>query len=100
MPSDIKLEQVRRFLKVCRSDRIAIDNYRPQIYNDRITLFRSDRTQNDSLLGWEKLSSQPVEVFDVPGDHFTMFSPPHVQAFAEQLKICLDRTLSNTNLNQ
>jgi amino acid adenylation domain-containing protein len=100
LPSDIKLEQVQQFLKVCRCDRIAIDNYRPQIYRDRITLFRSDRTQNDSLLGWEKLSSQPVEVFDVPGDHFTMFSPPHVQAFAEQLKICLNRISSNTNLNQ
>ena len=93
---DVKLEQIGYYLQVCRSDNQAIRNYQPQIYPQRITLFCTENNQNvaatnDSAQGWQKLSTQTVEVIFVPGDHQTMIALPHVQILAEQVKIYLDK---------
>ncbi|MGI8503350.1 MAG: non-ribosomal peptide synthetase [Hassallia sp.] len=91
---DVKLEQIGYYLQVCRSDNQAIRNYQPQIYPQRITLFCTENNQNtDSAQGWQKLSTQTVEVISVPGDHQTMIALPHVQILAEQVKIYLDKIL-------
>jgi amino acid adenylation domain-containing protein len=94
---DVKLEQIGYYLKVCRSDNQAIRNYQPQIYTQGITLFCTENNQNvaanltDSAQGWQKLSTQTVEVIFVPGDHQTMIALPNVQILAEQVKIYLDK---------
>jgi thioesterase domain-containing protein len=42
--------------------------------------------------GWSQLSSEPIQVYDVPGNHFTMLNEPHVRMLAEQLRSCLEQT--------
>jgi thioesterase domain-containing protein/acyl carrier protein len=41
--------------------------------------------------GWEKFSSEPVQVYEVPGDHLTMMSDLNVATMAERLMACLSR---------
>ncbi|MCX5202720.1 amino acid adenylation domain-containing protein [Streptomyces sp. NBC_00237] len=45
--------------------------------------------QVDTAL-WEQHTDGGLSVFDVPGNHFDMLSPPHVAAFTETLSSILD----------
>ena len=45
----------------------------------------------DSTLGWDQFSSQPVNVYCTPGDHVSMMLEPNVQVLAKQLKMCLEK---------
>ena len=49
----------------------------------------------DLTKGWSQLSAEPVEVYKVLGDHFTVLDPPHVQGLAEKLRACLAQAQSN-----
>ncbi|MEG4091381.1 hypothetical protein, partial [Microcoleus sp. Pol12B4] len=74
-------------------------SYRPKIYPQRITLFRSreklSMNHQDPTLGWSELTAQKVEVIRVPGNHLTMLRKPCVEVLAQQLKHCLEKELSH-----
>jgi natural product biosynthesis luciferase-like monooxygenase protein len=74
----------------------------PEPYPGRITFFRAGELHPDNVpveelrwtleqpaLGWERFSTQPVEVHVVPGDHLSMMTEPHVQELARRLAGCL-----------
>ncbi len=77
----------------------AMYHYTPRIYPGRITLFRATQKlppmfgQTSPDLGpthsWGKYASQPIDVYDMPGDHLSMAFEPHVQTLAAQLAQCL-----------
>ena len=46
---------------------------------------------NDPLWGWSEVSTGPVEVHSVPGDHITIMKEPHVQVIAQKLMACIER---------
>jgi len=73
----------------------ALLDYSPEPYDGRIILLRSsdeyDDGRVDPMLGWGALSTQPVDVYAIPGDHFTILEPPHVKRLAAQLQICIER---------
>jgi thioesterase domain-containing protein len=108
LPQGIGIEWMRRFLLGCRARIKASMDYLPQVYPGRICLFLSSEKDpeisvnfqglesiDDELTsGWRKLSSQPVEVYVVPGHHVTMCMEPHVQALAKQLKSCFQENKS------
>jgi thioesterase domain-containing protein len=52
---------------------------------DRPAEFRRDRT-----LGWQACIGRPLEVHLVPGDHYSLLHPPHVQSLANQLMGSID----------
>jgi amino acid adenylation domain-containing protein len=97
VPLDYDLAQARRLLHIFKTNVEARRNYRPRRYADRITLFRArEAPQNafdnspgsdvESALGWSALSSLPIDVHDVPGDHISMITEPHVQSLAAKVK--------------
>ncbi|NJM22255.1 MAG: hypothetical protein HC907_27870 [Richelia sp. SM1_7_0] len=45
----------------------------------------------DITWGWNKVTSQPIEIHTVPGNHHTMLNTPHVQVLAEKLKACINQ---------
>ena len=47
-----------------------------------------------SALGWQKLCDRPVWLEEVPGNHVSMLSEPHVVCLARALQSCLDRASS------
>jgi thioesterase domain-containing protein len=103
--SDTKLKQVRRELKIDQYHGRAIRNYLPLVYPDRITLFRSSKVVNnkalqnmykhpsfaDPAMGWGSLSTEPVEVYRIPGDHIHMVLEPHVRIMAQHMRACLEK---------
>ena len=70
----------------------ASRNYRPQVYQGRVTLFRGGRRlahDHDPQLGWGKLAAGGVEIHRIPSHDGTIFLEPHVRVLAERLRTCL-----------
>lgn len=94
-------EQYIRDYKLFKAHVQAMRDYVPQVYPHKITLFRASEKithdfesaefhSDDRLLGWGKCSEQAIEVVKVPGNHFSMFTEPHVQELVKQLQIYLN----------
>ncbi len=47
----------------------------------------------DSRLGWDDWTAQPIETCDVPGGHSTMLSDRHVQTLANAMDSFIERSL-------
>ena len=102
----ISQEYVRRVTKIHLNSTSAVRDYVPQPYNGRITILRAVEAGPQShyvishpalgrpeiMSGWSELSSEPLQILDVPGDHMTMMTEPHVRVMAERLNSCLDES--------
>ncbi|KST65999.1 non-ribosomal peptide synthetase [Mastigocoleus testarum] len=106
--SDAEIQDFLRYYKLFKAHVQAMRNYAPQVYPHSITLFRASEEivhdfdnpewyTNDSLLGWGKCCNQPIQLIDVPGDHFSIFVEPHIQELAKKLRICIDNAVCNLN---
>jgi thioesterase domain-containing protein len=42
-------------------------------------------TQEDPSWGWQRVSTKPIQLHVIPGNHFTMVKEPHVRFLARQL---------------
>lgn len=73
----------------------AGQNYAPQIYDGKVTLFRATLQplgiQADATLGWQKFIGGELEIHDVPGHHGSIVVEPYVAELAEKLKMCLEK---------
>ena len=74
----------------------ASRNHQPQFYPGKVTLMRTEGTlggvglERDKYLGWKDLVGQEIDIYPVPGHHFSMLEEPHVQQLAEAVKSCLN----------
>ncbi len=103
--SDTKLKQLRRELKIYQYHGRAVRNYQPRVYPDRITLFRSSEMSDnksfrnmyehpsfaDPAMGWGALSTEPVEIYRIPGHHTQIVTEPHVRVMAQHMRACLEK---------
>ncbi|MBW4650218.1 MAG: amino acid adenylation domain-containing protein [Kastovskya adunca ATA6-11-RM4] len=103
LPPEAGTTQVRGLVEVYKANLQA--HYVPQdIYPGRITLFQSseehpkdfDSQESAEILrepqwDWSQLSTQPIEVYHIPGDHIAMMVEPHVRVLANQLRDCLEQ---------
>jgi thioesterase domain-containing protein len=65
--------------------------YRPRDYLGRLVLVTArDNRATDDVSAW-KTHVPHLEHLTVPGDHFTMLRPPHVQDLAEIVRRCLNQ---------
>ncbi|QSX77638.1 non-ribosomal peptide synthetase [Agrilutibacter solisilvae] len=97
MPPGADVAKVRGLLRVFVANSLA--RYSPRdVLPVPIALFRAGEHHPDydftpaddpgrsiahSTLGWQAMSSQPVAVHVVPGNHITMLSPQHAAALAQ-----------------
>ena len=65
--------------------------YQPRPYSGRVVLFRSEERPPylDPAFGWRELVGDRLEVHEVPGNHWTIFSEANVEALAKALAGCL-----------
>ncbi len=67
----------------------------PPVFDGRITVFRIRRQPfwrvRDDSLGWRARAAQGVEIHEVPGEHHTILSEPHVQVLARKLTECISQ---------
>jgi thioesterase domain-containing protein len=65
----------------------------PPVFDGRITVFRIRRQPfwrvRDDSLGWRARAAQGVEIHEVPGEHHTILSEPHVEVLARKLTECI-----------
>jgi thioesterase domain-containing protein/acyl carrier protein len=73
----------------------AAARYRPKRYHGRVVLMRSQqRTYGFGSvldLGWGELLGTNLEICETPGNHYTIYMPPHVDALAHKINVCLRR---------
>ena len=105
LPPETEIDLVRGIVQVIKANELAFLSYVAQGgYLGQITLFRTSEVYHDALgfplnipedptWGWGRLSPQPVDIHEVPGDHSTMITEPHVQVLAKQLKACIEQAL-------
>jgi thioesterase domain-containing protein len=109
---DLDPSFVRRQLQLFRARIGVVESYgrRAQAYPGKIVFFRSsdivpefvEELQRDDVFydpawGWDELSTGPVEVHFIPGDHASMFREPNVQVLAEKLGRCFDEAQEANN---
>jgi amino acid adenylation domain-containing protein len=102
LPADIDERQIRGAIEVFTANMRAMRSYWPPTYAGRVTLLRAGEIAPgeppEPTLGWGAVALGGVEVFDIAGDHYTIVSPPHVQALAERLGACIDAVqIGHTN---
>jgi amino acid adenylation domain-containing protein len=80
---------------------LAADNYAPKPLDGRVALIRpSDRPQVPDLkCGWEQVLGNRLEVYDVGGDHISMFLESNVESLAVCLNRCLDDNPSRREID-
>jgi thioesterase domain-containing protein len=86
--------------------------YRPPVVDQDITLIRASdplpvplesvhgaagSRHTDPHNGWAERTTGHVEVIDVPGDHLTIMTEPHVRAVAEHLTTGRESATPNRN---
>ncbi|HJP91753.1 MAG TPA: amino acid adenylation domain-containing protein [Pyrinomonadaceae bacterium] len=86
---------LKRHLRVFRTRIRVTHRYDPAVYPGHITVFRGSEEPPevrglDPTKGWGELSTQPVDVHIVPGNHETMGLEPNVKMLSAQLQSCLD----------
>lgn len=115
-PEDVDSGYLERLFKIHRGINLGLVSYNAKSYDGHAVLLRAvdsvvdqkteeegiqcakwfddpasseliRKFREDPLLGWGELAS--VDAYDVPGNHFTMLSPPHVNIVAKMLKHCL-----------
>lgn len=74
----------------------ALRDYKPPIYMGHITLFRvralAFARSVDPMMGWRQRTTGGVTLRMIPGAHYNILEPPHVQEFARQLSQELQQT--------
>ncbi|MCW5315485.1 amino acid adenylation domain-containing protein [Nostoc sp. KVJ3] len=105
-PPDTEITQLNNMVQTFKTN--CLVNYAPQqVYPSRIALLRSSEASieepdlpadisQDSAWGWNKFSTEPVNVHFVPGNHVTMMTQPNVQVLAEKLKACIEQAQKAT----
>jgi len=88
------LTELRKLWSTFSSLLRASRAYEPGTYVGALTLLRAagEMTPEPAPrdLGWGRVASGGVEVIEVPGDHFSLLSAPHVDQVATQLQALLE----------
>lgn len=73
----------------------ALEEYVPQPYSDRITLFLSHEWFLRHSPELARLTKGGVEIYEVPGYHDNLFEMPQVTVLGEQLQRCLEKAVNS-----
>jgi len=83
LPADLDASRAKSLYRVFKANMTALCNYQPKPYSGRAALFQcAERPPTD--YGWEA-ANIPVDVIEVPGNHFSTLAPPHVQSLRDAL---------------
>jgi len=93
--SEFGVAQVERYFKVFKTNAMAMLAYKPDIYQGSMIIFRAKEllTDYDPVIEWSNLVSGGIEIYSVPGHHFTMLKEPNVQELSRQLREVLSTAL-------
>jgi thioesterase domain-containing protein len=85
----------RRLEDVREAGLMAQRAYVPRLYHGRPLLFvvreRWEEVDPDPLFGWGGLSTEGIDIQEIPGNHVTMWEEPNAEALAAELTRWLER---------
>jgi surfactin family lipopeptide synthetase C len=98
---------LRGIIKHTRARHNAVRRYKPEVFRGKITLIQcADKAElvreferwgvntDESRYGWTSLSTESVDVYEIPGSHETIIQEPHVKALAQRVLISLNRPIA------
>ncbi|HEX5876035.1 MAG TPA: amino acid adenylation domain-containing protein, partial [Pyrinomonadaceae bacterium] len=87
LPPDVSADDLRHPFELYLADVKAFRNYRPPASSIPLLLLRAEeeRENPETIARWRRLSSDNLEIHNVPGDHLTMMRAPHVSTLAKVL---------------
>ncbi len=90
-------EELPEYLyNVHEANNIAGDNYIIPPSDLKVELFRAKHQtfyiEEPSTYNWKKYAKKGVNIYDVPGEHSSIFAPPHDKEFAKILQNCLNKS--------
>ena len=95
--------QDARILDVAGANNQAVRSYIPPAYPGRVTLFRAtDKSVgfgNDPDMGWSKVATGGVKIYEICGSHKEIMEEPQVKWLAEKFKPCLKATNPSSNIS-
>jgi len=97
VPAGMELDHLHRLFHVFKTNREALCAYVPGVYAGQVTYVQA--TGNgaaDMPRDWHELALGGVDVYQLPGDHYSILKQPYVDALAQ----CIEqrvRTLENGN---
>jgi amino acid adenylation domain-containing protein len=101
LPPHVTVQHLQNYLRSYRERDASLRQYRLAPYDGSISLIRTTDRQppaaksgvdpEDDTLGWSAFSSSPIQVHLVPGSHYNMIYPPHVEHVANALNLQLSR---------
>ncbi|WP_241474283.1 thioesterase domain-containing protein [Mycolicibacterium neoaurum] len=95
LTSNSHVDRFLRFLDVRIRNFIASERYRASaVYEGNLTLVRAADSPvfgDDGCDGWGS-AARTIDVYETPGDHFSMMDKPHVACLANTLRDLLART--------
>jgi len=91
--ANITLAEIKRKGELIRTNLAARRNYSAQPYPGTINLFRTTQhpgySDDEVTLGWDQLALTGVKVWEIPGDHLSIFHSPYVEVLGHALWECL-----------
>ncbi|WP_307122911.1 amino acid adenylation domain-containing protein [Streptomyces sp. B1I3] len=90
LPPDTATGQLSRLMAVFNANVRAVRGYPLEPWDGPLTVVRAAEEPQSPVGGWQRLVGRPLEIHDVPGDHYTMMRPPHVPELADLLARATD----------
>ena len=112
LPPDMTTASLNTFLTGYKARQRAMRNYKPRVYPGRLVLYRAEEQDtwmmdnfalagvdlNDPTMGWGQLSTEPVTIYDVPGNH-DQLCYKHVKVLAKHLRTGIEQAHAPSNLH-
>ncbi|MAU01043.1 MAG: non-ribosomal peptide synthetase [Anaerolineaceae bacterium] len=73
--------------------RTARKQYVPEPYPGDLAVFRRGDVAEEipADMGWSRLTSQKVQIYEIPGGHLQLLQEPYVQELARQLEVSINK---------
>lgn len=91
LPQNLQFQMIEQM----KAYYLALQQYHPKAYNGKIIFFESeDRFFRNKAISlgstWKNLGLSGIEIFEVPGNHFSMLMEPHVKKIGDLLNLKLN----------
>jgi amino acid adenylation domain-containing protein len=94
IPKSDSKEFYKLINKIKNKHLIAFRNYQLEPFDGKLHLYKAKICVHYGELGkflaWDKYAKKGVELYEIPGDHFSILLPPHVADFGSTLQRNLD----------
>ena len=92
-----KSENIETILsQIGKNNEHALEKYQLNSFRGHLHLFKAQERlyfiDDQKYLGWSNLAVDGISVYNIPGDHKTIFHEPNVKILATQMQAILDQS--------